>query len=218
MSLLELQRASAGYGGQPVLEGISLKIERGEKVALVGESGAGKSTLLGLLYERLNGSASLVPQEFGLVKTLSVFHNVYMGRLHRFSAWRNLRNLIRPIRAEVEAVRLVLARLAMEDKLFAPAGALSGGQQQRTAVARALYQDAAVLIADEPVSAVDEHQARDILESINEATETVILAMHDTALALGCTDRVVALKNGRIVLDESTRGMRPADLAGIYMA
>ena len=73
MSLLELQRASAGYGGQPVLEGISLKIERGEKVALVGESGAGKSTLLGLLYERLNGSASLVPQELGLVKTLSVF-------------------------------------------------------------------------------------------------------------------------------------------------
>jgi phosphonate transport system ATP-binding protein len=199
-----------------VLADVSLEVERGQKVSVIGESGAGKSTLLRLIHERLDGRASIVPQELGLVKTLTVFHNVYMGRLHRYSTWRNLRNLIRPERAQVTAVREVLTRMGMADQIFAPAGALSGGQQQRTAVGRALYQSAEILLGDEPVSAVDELQGRDILRVINESTETVVLAMHDIDLALAFTDRVIGLRNGRIVLDSPTAGLERSELNGLY--
>lgn len=216
MALVELSNATAGYDGKTVLDGVSLTIERGQKVALVGESGAGKSTLLRLIYERLEGRASIVPQDFGLVKTLSVFHNVYMGRLHRHSAWRNFRNLIRPDRIEVAAVRAVLAGIGLEDQIFSPAGALSGGQQQRTAVARALYQDSGILLGDEPVSAVDELQSRGILQTVHDTTETVVLAMHDIDLALAFSDRVVGLRAGRIALDRPSAGLTRAELNGLY--
>ncbi len=216
MPLIDLQDASAGYNGHDVLHGVSLAIERGERIALVGESGAGKSTLLRLLYQRCPVEISLVPNPLGLVNALSVFHNVYMGRLHRHSAWRNLRNLVRPAAAEVALVREILAKLRLEEVMFSTVGELSGGQQQRTAIGRALHQDCGMLLGDEPVSAVDMHQARDILESINERNETVVLAMHDRVLALEYTDRVVGLRDGRIVLDQPTKGMKPSDLDPVY--
>ncbi|NIP72794.1 MAG: ATP-binding cassette domain-containing protein, partial [Gammaproteobacteria bacterium] len=78
MALFEMRGATIGYNGVPVLRDITLTIERGERVAFVGPSGAGKSTLLGTLYGQQAARAALVPQEYALVKTLSVFHNVYM--------------------------------------------------------------------------------------------------------------------------------------------
>jgi phosphonate transport system ATP-binding protein len=215
MSLVELERATVRYDGKVVLCEVSLTIKHGERVALIGESGAGKSTLLRLIFERL-GSAAIVPQDFGLVKTLSVFHNVYMGRLQRYPAWRNLRNLLWPERERVLEVRDVLAALGLEDVLFSPAGELSGGQQQRTAVARALYQGADVLLGDEPVSAVDEVQSRVILQTIQRATQTLILAMHDIDLALAFTDRVIGIRDGRIALDSSTSCVKRSELVELY--
>lgn len=216
MPLLDLRLATAGYNGQTVLHDVTLAIEPGERIALVGRSGAGKSTLLRLIYEHLADQAALVPQEAGLVKALTVFHNVYIGRLNRHSIWRNLANLVRPMRSEVEAIRAIVAELELEAELFEPAGALSGGQQQRTAVGRALYQDAPVLLGDEPVSAVDEHQSRVILENINAKKPTVILAMHDIGLALDYTDRIVGLRDGRIAMDEPAAGITASDLAPLY--
>jgi len=216
MSLLELEGTTVRYHGKVVLCDVSLTIKHGERVALIGESGAGKSTLLRVIFEQLGGAAAIVPQDFGLVKTLSVFHNVYMGRLHRYSVWRNFRNLIRPERERIVEVREVLASLGLEDLLFSPVGDLSGGQQQRTAVARALYQGAGVLLGDEPVSAVDELQSRVILQTIQDATQTVILAMHDIDLALAFTDRVIGLKAGRIALDSATSCVKRSELMGLY--
>jgi phosphonate transport system ATP-binding protein len=216
MALVELADESVGYNGTTILRGLTLRIDEGERIALVGESGAGKSTLLRLIYERIGNAAALVPQELGLVQALSVFHNVYMGRLNERSLWRNLRNLLSPVPADVAEVADVLRRMRLEDKLFTGVGELSGGQQQRTAVGRALYHTGDILIADEPVSSVDEHQARDILEVINGGKRTVVLAMHDRALAIAFADRLLGIKDGRIALDEKSAGMKPSDLDHLY--
>ncbi len=213
-----LDGVSVAYNGVPVLRDIRMRVDQGERVALVGRSGAGKSTLLRLLFERRNTDAGLVTQDFGLVKTLSVFHNVYMARLRRHSALYNLVNIIRPLRHEVEEVVPVLQRVGLEDKLFEPAGQLSGGQQQRTAIARALHQQSPALLADEPVSSVDEHQSRRVLNAIVETHETVILAMHDTELAIAYADRIIGLEDGRIVMDRPTDGMKSAELDELYAA
>ncbi len=214
--LISLSKESAGYGGRPVLFDIDLTIAAGERIAVMGRSGAGKSTLLNLLHERLADRTALIPQAAALVKTLSVFHNVYMGRLDRNSTWRNLRNLVRPVASDISAVSQALAQVDLADKLFAPASALSGGQQQRASVARALFNGRPVVIGDEPVSALDRVQAADILQKICTGHDTAILALHDIPLALAHTDRIVVIDAGRIVLDAPTRALSAADLVPYY--
>ena len=216
MPIFDLKDVNAGYNGRAVLSNVSLRIEKGERVALVGRSGAGKSTLLALLYSQRRRGSALIPQDPGLVRTLSVFHNIFMGRLHMNGAWYNLRNLARPMRGEIEKVEPIVVRLGLEDEMFTPAGELSGGQRQRTAVGRALYQQGDVVLGDEPVSAVDGHQARTVLDAIAEAYETVVLAMHDVDLALAYTDRIVGLNDGRVVMDEPSAGLTRGDLDSLY--
>jgi len=214
--LIELAKETAGYGGRPVLHGIDLTIRTGERVAVLGRSGAGKTTLLNLLYGRLAERVALVPQGSALVKTLSVFHNVYMGRLDRHPTWYNLRTLVWPARRVVGEVAAVLDLVGLRDALFARAGELSGGQQQRASVARALYNGRPVLIGDEPVSALDRVQGAEILSRLTSRHETMIVALHDIFLALAHTDRVVVLDSGRIVLDAPSRTLTAADLIPYY--
>lgn len=211
-TLFDLKQVSAGYGGQPVLAGVDLTIRRGERVAIMGRSGAGKSTLLSLLYDSLPQSIALVPQSAALVKPLSVFHNVYMGRLDQHATFYNLRNLIWPYAAEVEAVRHALAQVSLAEKLFEPAAALSGGQQQRTSIARALFNGRPVVLGDEPVSALDRVQGGEVLRLLAQKTETMVLVLHDIYLALEHTDRIVLLAHGRKVLDAASRDLTAADL------
>jgi phosphonate transport system ATP-binding protein len=214
--LIELAKETAGYGGRPVLHAVDLTIRTGERVAVLGRSGAGKTTLLNLLYGRLAERVALVPQGSALVKTLSVFHNVYMGRLDRHPTWYNLRTLVWPARRVVGEVAAVLDLVGLRDALFARAGELSGGQQQRASVARALYNGRPVLIGDEPVSALDRVQGAEILSRLTSRHETMIVALHDIFLALGHTDRIVVLDSGRIVLDAPSRTLTAADLIPYY--
>jgi len=216
VALIEVKDESAGYANNIVLSDLNFSIVSGERIALVGESGAGKSTLLKMIYERFNGSAALVPQDLGLVKALTVFHNVYMGQLHNQSLIRNFRNLLWPRKADVLEVKKVLKKLRLEDKLFSGVGELSGGQQQRTAVGRALHHSGKLFIADEPVSSVDENQAREILGTINREKETVVVAMHDRALAIEYCDRLIGIKGGRVVIDEPSAGMKSEELDALY--
>ena len=213
-----LADAHAAYGGTTVLSGIDLTIRAGERVALMGRSGAGKSTLLGLIHAQVSRDAALIPQASALVRTLSVFHNVYMGRLDRRSTLHNLRTLAFPARADVSEVAEVLGRVGLADALHAKAGALSGGQQQRVSVARALYNGRPILIGDEPVSALDQAQGGSVLARLAERHETLILALHDIALALAHADRIVVLDGGRIVLDRPTRDLDAEALAPFYSA
>jgi phosphonate transport system ATP-binding protein len=215
-TLVELRNASAGYAGHSVLHDINLAIAAGERIAVMGRSGAGKSTLLNLLYERLAERVALIPQAAALVKTLPVFHNVYMGRLDRHPTWYNLRTLVWPARRDVAEIESVLGLVDLSDKLFAKAGTLSGGQQQRTSVARALYNGRPIVIGDEPVSALDRVQGAEVLGKLIARHETAILAMHDIPLALAHTDRVVVIEDGRIVLDAPARRLTVADLVPYY--
>jgi phosphonate transport system ATP-binding protein len=199
--VFELRNASAGYNGRPVLFDIDLTVRAGERVAVMGRSGAGKSTLLGLLYAQRPAEVALVPQASALVKPLSVFHNVYMGRLDRRSTAYNLRTLVWPAACDVAEVREVLASVDLADKIFAQAGALSGGQQQRTSVARALYNGRPILIGDEPVSALDRVQGAEVLSLLKRRHHTLVLALHDAHLAIEHTDRIIVLEQGRKVIE-----------------
>jgi phosphonate transport system ATP-binding protein len=215
-ALLELRDATAGYAGRAVLHGVDLTLRPGEHVAVLGRSGAGKSTLLSLIHQRLADSAALIPQAAALVATLSVFHNVYMGRLDRHSAWRNLRMLAFPAREEVAAVRDVLGGVGMQEYLFRRAGALSGGQQQRVSVARALYNGRPVVIGDEPVSALDRLQGAEVLRRLSTRHGTMVLAMHDIGLALAHAHRILVMDDGRIVLDAPAASLTTGDLLPFY--
>lgn len=217
MSALILRDAGASYGDVQVLDGVTLTINHGEHVALVGGSGAGKSTLLSLLFDRKRRDLAVVPQDLGLVQTLSVFHNVYMGRLAAHGTLYNMANLVRPFAREVAGVRAVLEPLGLADKMWAAAGELSGGQRQRTAVARTLYQAGDILLADEPVSALDGPMAEIVMQALTHSYRTAVLAMHDVEMALRYTHRVIGIDKGCIVLDRPSATLTPRDLTPLYM-
>lgn len=208
----EMTNATAAYDGTPVLKNIDLSIRQGERVAIMGRSGAGKSTLLSLLFDQRPREIALIPQSAALVKPLSVFHNVYMGRLDRYSTPYNLRNLLWPLPREVDAVRAVLSSVGLADKVREPAGALSGGQQQRTSVARALFNGRPVILGDEPVSALDRVQGSDVLRRLAAQARTLVVVLHDIPLALEHASRIILLDHGQKVLDAPSTDLRPGDL------
>jgi phosphonate transport system ATP-binding protein len=210
--VFELKGACAGYNGRPALFDIDLTVRASERIAVMGRSGAGKSTLLGLLYAQRPADVALVPQASALVKPLSVFHNVYMGRLDHHSTAYNLRNLVWPAACKVAEVRGVLESVGLEPEIFKAAGELSGGQQQRAAVARALYNGRPILIADEPVSALDRVQGGDVLSVLKSRHQTLVLALHDVHHALEHAHRIIVLAQGRKVVDAPSDTLTPDDL------
>ncbi len=214
--MFHLESASANYQGKTVLEDITLHIPAGQKLALVGHSGSGKSTLLNLLYEQNPKAIALVPQDYGLVSSLSVFHNVYMGQLGRQSLWYNLLNLIKPQKQPVADVQAILDTVALNDKIFKPVAQLSGGQQQRTAIARAMMHDGKILFADELASSLDEKQSNLVMGILCKRFETLVFALHDIDLALGYCDRIVGLDHGRIVIDATAKSLKRSDLLELY--
>ncbi|GKW48871.1 ATP-binding cassette domain-containing protein [Halomonas sp. NCCP-2165] len=217
MTDLVLAGAVADYGSARVLGPLDLALAPGERVALVGKSGAGKSTLLSLMHDqwRQQGVA-LMPQDLGLVPSLSVFHNVYMGRLDRYPWWANLWTLVRPRNRDVVEITALLEGLDIAEKRWTPCGELSGGQRQRVAAARAIHQGGRVLLADEPVSALDGPQAERVMRALTETYDMAVLAMHDLELALRHCNRVVGIQAGRIALDRPSRELSTNDLLDLY--
>lgn len=217
MQTLALTNIVADYGEQRVLGPLSVDIQPGQRVALVGKSGAGKSTLLGVMQQRWQEyGVAYMPQQLGLVAPLSVFHNVFMGGLARRPSWYNLISLVRPFPRDVKAMMPLLAQLGIADKCWAPAGELSGGERQRVAAARAIYQQSDLLLADEPASALDGPLAEVVMAALTESHATAVLAMHDVELALRFTDRVVGIAGGEIALDEASHRLSAQDLLVLY--
>jgi phosphonate transport system ATP-binding protein len=217
-ALFQFRQQSLQYEGRSVLDNVSLSIAAGERVALIGGSGAGKSTLLKALREQRPDTVAWCPQQPGLVPILSTFHNIYMGALEQHSLPYNLLNLIKPLAGARSIVEPIAQQLGLEQQLFSSIDKLSGGQQQRTSIGRALIQQRAIFLGDEPVANVDEYQGEALLKLICQRHQTVVLALHDIIQALSVCTRIIGLQDGAIVLDAPSEQLQASDLAGLYGA
>jgi phosphonate transport system ATP-binding protein len=190
---IQIERLSKTFGACCALRSLSLAVEEGEMVALLGASGSGKSTLLrhvsglhrgdagsgplqvfgrtvqqnGRLARDVRASRAqigMVFQQFNLVERSSVLTNVLAGLLHRTPWWRSLLHAFTA--AERRAALRALDQVGIADHAYKRAAQLSGGQQQRAAIARALLQGARLLLADEPIASLDPESARRVMETL----------------------------------------------------
>lgn len=198
---LTLENEDISYQGFTALKSVNLTIGSGEKVALIGKSGAGKTTLLRRLYQLEPDRCAFIHQHYFLVPQLSVFHNIYMGRLDQFDLLHNIRNLIWPSKERLSEIKPIARILALEDELFNPVGKLSGGQQQRVGIGRAFYRGSSILMADEPVSSLDQVQQEQVMGYMTDTPKTVISTLHSIGLARQFFDRIIGLKNQTVLFD-----------------
>lgn len=237
------------HAAAAALRDVRLDIKKGEMVALIGSSGSGKSTLLrhmaGLTVGDRNGgsvrvgscavqengrvarnvrhlrrSIGVVFQQFNLVGRLSVHTNVLLGALGRTPLWRTA---VRSFdRADRHLALEALERVGIRDKAWQRASTLSGGQQQRAAIARALVQQAEVLLADEPIASLDPESSRNIMEILADLNRrdniTVVVCLHQVDYAIRYCPRTIALRKGRVVYDGPSKNLTPAFLKEIYGA
>lgn len=215
-------------GGNVALNGVSTRVDRGERVAVIGPSGAGKTSLLrvlgtamrptrgGLLVggsdpwalarpalRRLRARIGTVHQAPPLPPRQRVVTAVLAGRLGAWGFWTGLASLAHPI--DIAGARAALARLDLDERVFDRCDRLSGGQLQRVGVARVLYQKPDLILADEPVSALDP-QLSDLTVGVL-ATEaqargvSIVASLHDVKLALKWFPRIIGLRDGNIAFD-----------------
>ncbi|QYK02827.1 ATP-binding cassette domain-containing protein [Shewanella psychrotolerans] len=214
--MLALESISLHYQDKQVIDKLSLSITQGEKLAIVGASGAGKSTLLTHIYQQLQRDAALCSQSQGLVDALSVYHNVFMGALSRHYWLYNLANLAWPFKRHLSDIKLLCDSLFLDVSLDTKVSSLSGGQRQRVAIARAIYQNQPVFIGDEAFSALDPIMAERLVELVLAKHDTVIMVLHDCALALKNFDRIIGLQQGQIAIDKPASQLSPQQLSDFF--
>ncbi len=215
--MIDIRKVNKWFGDLHVLRNVSMRVDRGEVVVVIGPSGSGKSTLLRCVnrlepvqegevlvegralddpkldVNRLRAEIGVVFQSFNLFPHLSVMQNLVLApmkvrRMDRASAERKAEEL--------------LAKVGIPEKADAPPAQLSGGQQQRVAIARALCMDPKIMLFDEPTSALDPEMINEVLEVMKAlATDgmTMMVVSHEMGFAREVADRVVFMDNGEIV-------------------
>ncbi len=240
--MLRFENVTKRFGdGTVALDRVTLRVEAGEFCVLLGPSGAGKSTLLRMV----NGMASptdgdvyfdgvrveprslravqrrigMVHQQFNLVGRSKVLTNVLMGTLATLPWWRAMLGLF-PMRDRRRAC-LLLAQVGLQPQhLYRRAMHLSGGQQQRVAIARAFIAEPDVVLADEPVASLDPQISDDVLGLIREASRrtgaTVLCSLHQVELARRFADRIVGMRDGRVIFDGQSEHLDERALRELY--
>lgn len=219
MSIVEFKNVTKRFGTNTVLDGISLSIEMGEVVVVVGPSGSGKSTFLRCInvldtiqggdiivnglsvrgrpaeIRELRREAGMVFQQFNLFPQLTAIENVMFGPLHT----RGL-----PRAQAREQARALIDKVGLTERADHYPGQLSGGQQQRVAIARALAIKPALMLFDEPTSALDpelRHEVLGVMQDVAEEGMTMIVVTHEMEFARKVGSRLVFMDQGKIVED-----------------
>ena len=242
--MIEFDHVSKVYpNGTVGLDDVTSTIGDGEFVAIIGRSGAGKSTLLravnrmhritggkltvdgtdvstlsGKRLRKFRRGIGMVFQSFNLVTRTSVIRNVLAARVPDMPFWRVLLGAFRK-EDKLKALES-LEKVGILDKAYIRADQLSGGQQQRVALARTLTQDPRIILADEPVAALDPVTARQVMEDFvhinREMGISILLNIHHVELALEYADRVIGIRSGRIVYDGPSAKVDQTVLDTIY--
>ncbi len=242
--MIEFENADVTYpGGFKALSNVSLKINQGELVVIVGLSGAGKSTLLRAIngfvpitsgsvkvngtevrgasqatLRELRGGVGMIFQTFNLVYRTSVINNALMGRLSKVPRWRSMMGLWPA--ADREIALQSLERVEIVEKAYIRASNLSGGQQQRVGIARALAQQPQILLADEPVASLDPVTSHTVMRDLRRINRdlgiTTIINLHFLDLARSYGKRLIGLRDGELVYDGDIADVDDETFRGIY--
>ncbi|MEB7792082.1 phosphonate ABC transporter ATP-binding protein [Enterococcus faecalis] len=242
--MIKMENVTKVYpNGTVGLDNINLEIQQGEFVAIIGTSGAGKSTLIRTINRLTNitegtllvndtdisqlkrkklrqfrRSVGMIFQSYNLVPRVSVMKNVLSARVPDMSFYRVLFGLF--LESDKRIALESLQRMGILDKAFIRTDQLSGGQQQRVSLARTLAQDPQILLADEPVAALDPVTAEEVMadfKHINQDLQkTVLMNIHHVDLALAYADRIIAIKKGKIVFDGPSSEVTQDILDDIY--
>jgi phosphonate transport system ATP-binding protein len=239
-----LDAASISYAnGQRALSQVSLAASRGERIAVIGPSGAGKTSMLRLLATSLRpseGRVEILEQRpwalsagrlrqlrcrIGMVHQTPpipprqrVITAILAGRLGVWPGWKSMVSLVYP--ADIDGPSEQLARLELADRLFDRCDQLSGGQLQRVGVARVLYQRPELILADEPVSAMDPVLANltlgELCREADDRAATVVASLHAVDLALRWFPRIIGLRSGQLAFDLPAERVTDALLRELY--
>jgi len=241
--MLEIDGLSRRFGTKAAVSAVSLQIEKGSFVGVIGRSGAGKSTLLRLInrlveptagrivFEGLDvtalrgrqlrqwrARAAMVFQQFNLIGRLDVLTNVLMGRLAVVPPWRSMVSWWPD--ADKAVALAALEQFDMAQLAAQRADHLSGGQQQRVAIARALVQEPDIILADEPTASLDPHNTRVVMDALQRINKhfgiTVIVNLHSLELARAYCDRLVGMAAGGVVFDDVTAALTDAAARELY--
>lgn len=242
--MIEFSHVSKVYpNGTKGLEDVNLTIEQGEFVAIIGLSGAGKSTLLRTVNKvhditegslKVNGEEvkelkgknlrqfrrgiGMIFQSFNLVSRTTVIRNVLMAKVPEMPFWRVLLGSFKK-EDKIEALE-ALEKVGILDKAYVRADQLSGGQQQRVALARTLAQNPKIILADEPVAALDPVTAKQVMSDFKKINKemniSILINIHHVDLALEYADRVIGIRAGKIVYDGPSSEVTEEVLDNIY--
>lgn len=242
--MIKFEKVSKVYpNGYKALNNITLEINQGEFVAIIGLSGAGKSTLLrtinrmhditdgkltvndmevnnlrGKELRRFRRKIGMVFQSFNLVTRTTVIKNVLTSRVPDMPLWKSIIGLYS--KADKIIALEALDKVGILDKAYIRADQLSGGQQQRVALARTLAQKPEIILADEPVAALDPVTAGQVMDDFKKINKemniSVLINIHHVDLALKYCDRVIGIRAGEIVYDGPSKDVDHEILKEIY--